>query len=114
MNNTTKYVLIGVGVLALLGISVFAIASTKKLPPPPIEPNLPPPPPPPATITDVADKVISSIKGNSENAAQRIANRSENVQARISNKKLRQATKQAKLLKRGKIKLEDLQALQQI
>ena len=99
MNNTGKYVLIGVGVLALVGISVFAMASTKKMPP--IEPNVQPQSTP--SIVDVADRVIGTIKGNEVNAQQRIANR-----------KLRTATRQAKLLKKGKIKIEDLQALQNI
>jgi hypothetical protein len=102
MNKTGKYILIGVGVLALVGISVFAMASTKKnqemLP---IQPDVQPQSS--TSIVDVADKVIGSIKGNSENAQQRIANR-----------KLKQATRQAKLLKKGKIKIEDLQALQNI
>jgi hypothetical protein len=102
MTNTGKYVLIGVGVLALVGISVFAMASPKKRQElPPIEPNVQPQAPP--SIVDVADKVISSIKGNSEAAQQRLANR-----------KLRQSTRQAKLLKKGKIRIEDLQALQKI
>ena len=137
MNNTTKYVLIGVGVLALLGIGVFAIASTKKnkgtnedeelspslalLPPDPS-------PAPPTRIDDfklpqesvprnneifqpqlqIVDTVLGSIKGNEENkgqiALQRIAKR----QAKQDN---RAKIKQAKLLKRGKIKLEDLRAM---
>jgi hypothetical protein len=137
MNNTTKYVLIGVGVLALLGIGVFAIASTKKnkgtnedeeLSPPlgllPPDPSLAPP----RRIDDIklpqesvprnieilqpqlqnVDTVLGSIKGNEENkgqiASQRIAKR----QAKQDN---RAKIKQAKLLKRGKIRLEDLRAL---
>ena len=102
MTNTGKYVLIGVGVLALVGISVFAMASTRKRKELPIiEPNIQSQAPP--SVVDVADKVISSIKGNSEAAQQR-----------LSNRKLRTATRQAKLLKKGKIKIEDLQALQNI
>jgi hypothetical protein len=102
MTNTGKYVLIGVGVLALVGVSVFAMASTRKRQEfPPMQPNMQPQAP--ASVVDVADKVINSIKGNSEAAQQR-----------LSNRKLRTATRQAKLLKKGKIRIEDLQALQNI
>jgi len=101
MTNTGKYVLIGVGVLALLGVSVFAMASTRRRNErdelPPMQSQAP------TSIVDVADKVIASIKGNTENSQQR-----------ISNRKLRTATRQAKLLKKGKIRIEDLQALQKI
>jgi hypothetical protein len=105
MTNTGKYVLIGVGVLALLGVSVFAMASTRRRNErdelPPMQSTVQPQSPP--SIVDVADKVIASIKGNTENSQQR-----------ISNRKLRTATRQAKLLKKGKIRIEDLQALQKI
>jgi hypothetical protein len=102
MTNTGKYVLIGVGVLALLGVSVFAMASTRRRQElPPMEPNIQPQAP--ASVVDVADKIIGSIKGNSEAAQQR-----------LSNRKLRQSTRQAKLLKKGKIRIEDLEALQKI
>ncbi|MFY8161484.1 MAG: hypothetical protein ACOVNU_09155 [Candidatus Kapaibacteriota bacterium] len=173
MNNTTKYVLVGVGVLALVGVSVFAIASTKKkklllspIKPPspatvtgiadnvldtvigsikgnsdtsaqtiakgnenaqekkdilvglPFEPNSKPTPPP-ETTTDVSDKVISSIKGNGDSnkriSEQRIAKRQTKQENRAITKQTKQEnraiTKQAKLLKRGKIKLSDLQAI---
>lgn len=100
MTNTGKYVLIGVGILALLGVSVFAMASTRRRNE---RDELPPQQQAPPSIVDVADKVIGSIKGNGENAQQR-----------ISNRKLRTATRQAKLLKKGKIRIEDLQALQNI
>jgi hypothetical protein len=136
MNNTTKYVLIGVGVFALLGISVFAIASSSKknkgtkedeeLPPLSNEPQYSPTPPIPTfdrkipqesvprnteifqPQLQIVDTVLGSIKGNEENkgqiALQRIAKR----QAKQDN---RAKIKQAKLLKRGKIKLEDLRAM---
>lgn len=104
MTNTSKYVLIGVGIVALLGVSVFAMASTRKRNDR-NENDVQPQSPTSNTdkIVDVADKVIGSIKGNNENSQQRIANR-----------KLRTATRQAKLLKKGKITIEDLQALQKI
>jgi hypothetical protein len=102
MTNTSKYVLIGVGVLALLGIGVFAMASTRRRQElPPIQSNVPQQSS--ASIVDVADKVITSIKGNGEAAQQRIANR-----------RVRQSTRQAKLLKKGKIRIEDLEALQKV
>jgi hypothetical protein len=103
MSNSGKYVLIGVGVLALLGIGVFAMASTRKKEELPTSNAESLPTQAPASIVDVADKVISSIKGNGEAAQQRLTNR-----------RLRQSTRQAKLLKKGKIKIEDLQALQKI
>jgi hypothetical protein len=109
MTKTGKYVLIGVGILALLGVSVFAMASTRRrnergeLPPSTLPMQQTMQPQAPASVVDVADKVIGSIKGNTEAAQQR-----------LSNRKLRTATRQAKLLKKGKIRIEDLQALQNI
>lgn len=99
MNKTTKYVLIGVGVLALVGIGLFASAQSRRRREEILDQQLQPQ----ANVLDVATTVLDRISGNPEVAQQRIANR-----------KLRQSTRQAKLLKRGKIKVEDLQKLKNI
>lgn len=115
MNKTTKYVLIGVGILALLGIGLAASAQKRRraaasnlgqvplgdvsaLP----STNLPPSTTGEAVVA-VADKVLGSLSTNPEIQQQRLANR-----------RLRQSTRQAKLLKKGKLRIEDLQALQKV
>jgi FtsZ-interacting cell division protein ZipA len=112
MNKTTKYIFIGLGVLALVGIGLFASAKGRRRmnesdnqPQMPSQSNMPESQavPPQDNISVVASRVLDKIGGSPEVAQQRLANR-----------KLRQSTRQAKLLKRGKIRIEDLQALQKV
>jgi hypothetical protein len=93
MKNTTKYVLIGVGVLALVGIGLYVAAQRKKQAQAA---------PQEGGAVAVADKLISKIQ-NPEVAQQRLANR-----------RVKQSTRQAKLLKKGKITVEDLRKLQTV
>lgn len=114
MNKTTKYVLVGLGVLALLGIGLAASARSKRkreaelsnLGQVPLGDVSAIPTTPQTTgeaILAVSDKVLGSLSGTPEAQQQRLANR-----------RLRQSTRQAKLLKKGKVRIEDLQALQKV
>lgn len=103
MQNSTKYTLIGVGVLALVGVGVYlALASKKKK-----EQEAPQQAPQTVSqggaVTEVANKFLDKISGSPEVAQQRLANR-----------RLRQSTRQAKLLKKGKITVDDLRKLQSV
>lgn len=115
MNKTTKYVLIGVGVLALLGLGLAASAQSRRraanrdlgqvplgdagvVPTTSLTPTTTG-----EAVVAVADKVLGSLASTPEAQQQRLANR-----------RLRQSTRQAKLLKKGKLRIEDLQALQKV
>lgn len=104
MEKSTKYVLIGVGVLALVGVGLYASAQMKK------KKELEAmqsggeelTTTSGSAIVDVASAAIDKIFGG-QAAEQRLANR-----------RVRTSTRQAKLLKKGKINITDLQALQKV
>lgn len=114
MKKSTVYILIGVGVLALVGIGIFAMrrkgqaAAPGAAAPGGAAPSATPSPI--DTIATTVSSVVDRLKPTPE-AAQL---KRETQQQRLENRRLRGATRQAKLIKKGKIDPRDLQTLQEI
>jgi len=96
MEKYNKYILIGVGVIALVSVGLYASAQSKKKQDEKMPERKP-------TIVDAASNLVDKIMGNPQTAEQRIAAR-----------RVKQSTRQAKLLKKGKITIDDLKKLQQV
>lgn len=110
MKKSTVYILVGVGVLALVGIGIFAMRRRGQAAPG-AAPAAPAAPASPAqAITDTVSSLADRLKPTPE-AAQL---KRETQQQRLENRRLRGATRQAKLIKKGKIDPRDLQTLQSI
>lgn len=95
MEKSTKYILIGVGVLAVVGVGLYISAQMKRR----REEQIPQQK---DTLVDVASKTVDKLLGG------------EAAQQRLANRRVKQSTKQAKLLKKGKITIADLQSLQKV
>lgn len=112
MKKSTVYILVGVGVLALVGIGIFAMRRRGQAAPGAAAPGAAPAAPasPVQAITDTVSSLADRLKPTPE-AAQL---KRETQQQRLENRRLRGATRQAKLIKKGKIDPRDLQTLQSI
>ena len=117
MKKSTVYILVGVGVLALVGIGIFAMrrrgqAAPGAAAPGAAAPGAAPAPPtsPVQAITDTVSSLADKLKPTPEAAKLK----RETQQQRLENRRLRGATRQAKLIKKGKIDPRDLQTLQEI
>lgn len=95
MKKSTKIILIGVGVLALAGVGYYFMAQRKK-----VQQGAAPQE---GGGTAVAEKLASAIKRDPDVQQQKLAN-----------KRVKQSTRQAKLLKKGKITIDDLRKLQTV
>lgn len=105
MNKTTKYVLYGVGALAVVGVAFLLLRRRGGQAAQPVAQagTAAAAQQQGSAVTDIAGRVLESIGGSREAQEQRLANR-----------RLRTSTRQAKLLRRGKLTVEDLSALQKI
>jgi len=98
MNKQTRNILIGVGVLAVIGLGVFMYSRRKKA-----AEQAAPQQTSEGGIAQVASSLVDKLARNPEIQKQK-----------LENKRLKGATRQAKLLKRGKITIEDLQNIQNV
>ncbi len=104
MKKSTVYILVGVGVLALVGFGIFAMRRRGQAAPgaAPASPG--------QAITDTLSSLTDRLKPTPEAAQLKRETQSQ----RLQNRRLRGATRQAKLIKKGKIDPRDLQTLQSI
>jgi hypothetical protein len=99
MNKTTKILVYGVAALAVIGVTAFIFTRRRGQ----MQQQASSAESQGGAIGEIASRALDKIGGSQEAQQQRLANR-----------RVRQSTRQAKLLKRGKITLEDLSKLQQV
>lgn len=97
MNKTTKLVVYGVAALAVVGVAAFLLTRRRG------QAQQAPVAQQGGGIAEVASRALDKIGGSQESQQQRLANR-----------RLRQSTRQAKLVKKGRITVDDLSKLQQV
>jgi hypothetical protein len=106
-------ILVGVGVLALVGVGIFVMRRRGQAPAsaaPAAAGAAPAPTTAGQVISDVGGKLAETIKSD----PLKYELRRETAAQRLENRRLKKATRQAKLIKKGKIDPRDLQTLQSI
>jgi len=109
----STWILVGVGVLALVGVGIFVMRRKGQAPAsaaPGAATQAAAPTTAGGVISDVGSKLAEALK--SDPAKYEL--RRETQAQRLENRRLRGATRQAKLIKKGKIDPRDLQTLQSI
>jgi hypothetical protein len=103
-------ILVGVGVLALVGVGIFVMRRRGQAPASAAAGAAPAPTTAGQVISDVGGKLAETIKSD----PLKYELRRETAAQRLENRRLKKATRQAKLIKKGKIDPRDLQTLQSI
>lgn len=102
MKKNTQVVLIGVGVLAVVGLAFYFFRNKNKE----------------ATPSSTSDTTQAPQQGGvaaiAQAASSLFSKDPEIARQKLENKRLKGATRQAKLMKKGKITIEDLQKIQNV
>ena len=114
MKKSTTWILVGVGVLALVGVGIFVMRRRGQAPasaaPGAASGAAPAPTTAGQVISDAGGKLAEALKSD----PLKYELKRETQSQRLQNRRLRGATRQAKLIKKGKIDPRDLQTLQSI